>query len=98
MRINYSPFFSLYVLEEKKQLLNKPSRFGFVVSTKVSKRAVPRNRIKRILRDEVEKVLAKIRRGTSAAFWVRKAALDADSQTVRKSVQKALQDSSLLEK
>lgn len=48
----------------KSALNNKKfSRFGFVVSLKVSKKAVERNRIKRILREVFKKRINKIKGG-----------------------------------
>ena len=44
------------------------NRFGFIVSQKVSKKAVLRNKIKRRLRDIVRQNIAKIRKGIDAAL------------------------------
>ena len=48
-----------------------PSRFGFVISTKIDKRAVVRNRIKRLLREAVRSNLEKIPDGFDLVFVVR---------------------------
>lgn len=42
---------------------NKESRFGFVVSTKVDKKATVRNKVKRRLREIVRSNLAQIKKG-----------------------------------
>lgn len=47
------------------------SRFGFVVSTKISKRAVVRNRIKRLLRQSIHQNLDKIKSGFDIVFFTR---------------------------
>ena len=39
------------------------SRFGFIVSTKIDKRATVRNRIKRILREKVRNLLPELQPG-----------------------------------
>lgn len=39
------------------------SRFGFVVSTRMDKRAVYRNRLKRLLRESVHHILPRIAKG-----------------------------------
>jgi len=44
------------------------TRFGFVVSTKVSKKAVERNRLKRIFRDIVRKNLERVVPGLDAVI------------------------------
>lgn len=51
----------LSIKSVKNNLLQ--SRFGFVVSTKVSKKAVERNRIKRRLRDIIRKNIDNIKAG-----------------------------------
>lgn len=52
-----------------------PSRVGFVISAKVAKRAVDRNRLKRILRAEVAKIDSRIKKGSDIAFLLKKNAM-----------------------
>lgn len=85
-------FFGLFVLNVKQG----PARFGFVVGTRVSPLAVQRNRIKRILRAEVSRLLPQIRPGVWGAFWVREAARQADPKILRRSVHEALQSTKAL--
>ncbi|MDD3236572.1 MAG: ribonuclease P protein component [Candidatus Gastranaerophilales bacterium] len=51
-------FFVAYLGREKKDT-SLPTRFGFVVSKKFHKRAVKRNRIKRLMREAVRLFLKK---------------------------------------
>ena len=44
------------------------SRFGFIVSQKVSKKAVLRNKVKRRLRDIVQQNMVKIKKGADVAL------------------------------
>jgi len=83
-----SPFFTLFVLLNQRG----SSRFGFVVSSRVSKLATERNRLKRILRDEVEKALSQVRPGVLAAFWVKDQALGISPEILRQQVRKVLGD------
>ncbi len=53
-RAFFNPYFSLKILKNKT---GKP-RFTIVVSTKVSKKAVVRNRLKRIIRELIKKNMA----------------------------------------
>lgn len=53
----------------KKNLLNQ-TRFGFIVSKKVSRKAVIRNKIKRKLRALVRERLSKIKKGFDIAIVV----------------------------
>ncbi|MEX1061888.1 MAG: ribonuclease P protein component [Patescibacteria group bacterium] len=92
-RLYHSPFFSLYSLKEKNL---QPSRFGFVVSTKVSKSAVKRNALKRLLRLPVEENLSKVTPGISAAFWVRGRALTSPAPEVSQAVFLALKQMGIL--
>jgi len=64
----HCPLFKLSIAERK---LAGPSRFGFVISKKIDKRAVVRNRIKRLLREVVRKNLEKIAAGFDVVFVAR---------------------------
>lgn len=46
-----------------RQTQNPVSRFAFVVSTRIDKRAVVRNRIKRLLRESIRHLLPEIKPG-----------------------------------
>ncbi|MBU1127025.1 MAG: ribonuclease P protein component [Patescibacteria group bacterium] len=63
-----SPIFGLLVLENKEDVL----RFGFIVSKKIDKRAVVRNRIKRVLSEAVFLNLGKIKHGYDFVFLAKK--------------------------
>lgn len=56
-----TPLFVLLVLARDNQ--EHPSRFSFVVSKKVDKRAVVRNRVRRVLRESVRILLPEILHG-----------------------------------
>lgn len=53
-------FFGLAVYKREDQ---GPSRFGFIVSTKISKKAPQRNRAKRLLRESISHVIKEINLG-----------------------------------
>lgn len=57
------------------------TRFGFVVSKRVSMNAVDRNRVRRRLREIVRR--APVREGWDQLLIARKPILDADFQTIR---------------
>ena len=88
-----TPLFDLYYLSKKG---NVSSRFGFVISTKLDKRAVKRNRIKRILREEVRSIFSKIKHGFDFVFLVKREALEAEPDRVRKILREALKERELL--
>src|SRR3990170_7461426 len=54
----------------------KPAQFGFIVSTKISKKATVRNRIKRLLRESVRSFLPDIPANTTVVVLVKRAAVD----------------------
>lgn len=91
-----SPFFSFFVLREVGKVKNPP-RFGFVVSTKVTKKASKRNRVRRVLQDEVGSLLSRVQPGVSGAFWVKTKALEADPEELRLQVRKVLKKVGILE-
>lgn len=64
----HCPIFSLTVASQK---VPGPPRFGFVISTKIDKRATVRNRIKRLLRDAVRLKLTEVPDGFDLVFVVR---------------------------
>ncbi len=67
-----------------------PTRVGFVVSTKISKRAVVRNRIKRLLRKEMRERVGMIKKGYDLVFLVRPAILQASEAEIAGEVEGVL--------
>ncbi|MFA4930862.1 MAG: ribonuclease P protein component [Patescibacteria group bacterium] len=58
---------------------NQPARFGFIVSTKVSKLATRRNHIKRLLRENIRvSFLPKLKRNIQAVIIAKKEIIDKD--------------------
>lgn len=72
------------------------SRFAFVVSTKVSKKAVVRNRLKRQMRETVHEVLKDVKQGMDVVVMARKEAVDLEFSAIRESLLKALKKARLL--
>lgn len=73
-----SPYFNLKTQPNTEE----KSRFGFVVSKKIDKRAVVRNRIKRVLRSCIEENAEKIREGYDFLFVLKKEAIGKDRGSV----------------
>lgn len=88
-----SHLFGLLVFPNEEEV----SRFGFVVSTKLSKRAVKRNRVKRILREQVRLSLPKIKKGFDVIFLGKKALLEGSYQEVGYEIKRLFKKASLLE-
>lgn len=68
----FSPNLSLKLLRNNSDL----SRFGIIVSTKVSKKAVLRNRLKRRLREIIRLNLPQLKKGFDVMILTRTAAKD----------------------
>lgn len=71
------------------------SRFGFVISTKISKKANQRNKAKRILREVVQKNLHKIKKGYDVIFLAKSGVLDLDKAKAEEEVGRALKNAGL---
>ena len=61
-------------------------KIGFIVSTKVDKRAVVRNRLVRQLREVVRELLPNIKTGYSVLIISKKKALDLDFEAIKKQI------------
>lgn len=72
------------------------SRYGFVISKKADKRAVVRNKLKRIFRKRVEEMLDKIKGGWDMIFYIKKEALNTEKEKISFSIHNALQKEGLL--
>ena len=60
----------------------KVSRFAFVVSTKIAKHAVDRNRMKRLLRESVHHLLPSIQSGYDVVFVTKNNFADKTSKEI----------------
>lgn len=71
------------------------SRFGFIVSTKVSPDAVNRNRIKRALSEAVRQFLSEIKDANDIVFLVKQAATRKSTDELMKETKKTLSQAGL---
>jgi len=104
-KMRQSPLFGiLYIREEKNNLqstnfklqFSNPAvegeiKFGIVVSKKISKKAVERNRIRRKIYKEVGEILPKIKKNLKVVFLVKKAILEATDEDIKSEVKKGLE-------
>ena len=72
------------------------SRFGFIVSSKISKRAVERNRIKRVLRLIFKELLDDIDGGYDIVVIAKRGALKMEKQQAKKEMTSLLERQKLL--
>jgi len=83
-RVLYSPLFGFLTYKEN----DDQKKIGFIVSKKISKRAVDRNRIRRILSEIVRKNLERFENGTRIIFLTKKEILGKKYDEVEKEVEK----------
>jgi len=76
-----TPFFSLLYSKPKGDGLTL-SKFAFVLSKKVSKKAIERNRTKRILAGLVRSLIKEIQEGYLVLFLVKKRAIGENKQVI----------------
>ena len=74
----------------------KPTRFGFVVSTKISKSAVARNGIKRALRSSVAGLITRVKAGQDVVFLVKVVIMKKKIGEVAHEVERVMQSAKLL--
>lgn len=74
----------------------EPSRFGFVVSTKIAKDAVDRNRFKRAMSESVRMTGTEIKPGFDAVFLAKTSIVKSPTSDIMKEVVNALKGSGLL--
>lgn len=60
------------------------SRFGFIISTRISKKAVTRNKIKRILSDFIRINLSLIKNGLDVVFLLKPLAVKLNREQIEK--------------
>lgn len=80
----------------RKRKEDKPSKFAFIVSTKISKIAVVRNKAKRRLREAVKQNIDKVAKGYDVVFLTKKTTLERSSKEITSEVEKIFKESGLI--
>ena len=89
-----SPIFGMLLADKK----DNQRKFLMVVSKKISKKAVDRNRIRRLLSEAVRLNLEQVREGVRVGFLVRKAILGKGLEEVKREVEAGLVKTGVVEK
>lgn len=76
---------------------NSQSRFGFIVSKTIDKRATVRNKVKRNFRGAIEVILSTITPGKDFLFIVRGQAREKTMQEIQVVIQKAFEEKGLIQ-
>ena len=85
----------LFLKIEKNNL--EKSRFAFIVSKKINKKAVDRNKIKRRLREVVRKSLPRINPGIDGVFVVQRDVKDKEFSEIKKTTIEILKKAKVLD-
>ena len=88
----YSPQITFKLLKNNQQ----ESRFGIVISAKVSKKAVVRNQLKRRISEILRLSLAKIKPGFDVMILINKALIEKNYQEIEKELNSLLKKTKLL--
>lgn len=86
-RMTQSKSFGMGVFDRKDNL---DSHFGFIISTKISKKAVIRNRIKRIMADVIRINLDKIKKGLEVLFLLKPSVVKLSREQLGKETYEAI--------
>jgi len=97
IKLSHTRFFktSLFSFKYTKNELTV-SRFAFIVRKSVDKRAVVRNRIRRVFRSCIEESLIQVSQGYDMLFFLEKGIIDVTRDELLKEVSKALNEKGLL--
>lgn len=83
----HSPIFSLVTINSELTE-NSQAQFGFIISKKISKKAVDRNRIKRLISSSLQKNLEKFRKNLKGVFLVKRSILEKTEIEISQEVEK----------
>lgn len=92
-RIFQGRLFSLLVAKREK---NRPSRFAFIISTKVHKKATKRNRARRLLVEAIRELLPKIKPGFDCVFLAKKPIIGKESVEIKKETENLFRKAGLI--
>lgn len=87
--VNQSPFFGFIFLENIEL---KESKFGFIISKKISKKAVVRNKIKRILSQIVKENLILLNKKIEGIFLIKHQCKDLNIVKIKDEVKRIFEN------
>lgn len=74
-----------------------PSRFAFIISSKVHKRATKRNKARRLLIEAIRSFLPEIKLGFGVVFLAKKALINQEPSEVKKEVDRLFRQAGLIQ-
>lgn len=91
---HHSPVASLLFARQENVL--SPSRFAIVVSKRLDKRAVRRNRTKRVLREAIKQLLPELTKGYDVAVYAKRILWEEKVKDIRPEIEKLLETGGIL--
>lgn len=88
--------FSLLISRQASVDRNQPSRFGFIISTKIHKKATKRNRARRLLTEAIRPLLSEIKPGFAVVFLVKRAIVGKELVEIKREVEELFKKSGLI--
>jgi len=92
-KVFQSQNFGISILERGEE---GPSRFGFIVSTKIAKDAVDRNLMKRVMSEAVRTSMVDVRQGLDVVFLAKTTIVRTPTSEIMKEVKLALKESGII--
>jgi ribonuclease P protein component len=92
----HSSFFTLIIYQAQLVGHRSQSKFAFIISTKIDKRAVIRNRLKRQLGQVIQLNLNRIKKGARVVILVRKGWTPNSWLSIKAEIEKILKTSGLI--
>lgn len=93
-KVIQTPSFGLATLKETNPLIS--SKFGMIISNKISKKAVERNHIRRILRDAIRELLPMLNSGFMCVILAKSAIMHKSNTEIKKDIQEVFKKTGLL--
>lgn len=87
-----TPYFSLKTAKNNLEV----SRFAFVVSKKIDKRATRRNSVRRKVRSVIEEMFDNIERGNDFVFYPKQKAIDGPREQIHEEIKKLFEENKFL--
>ena len=88
--------FGLLISHQPLAISPQPSRFAFIISTKIHKKAVKRNRAKRLLAAALTEFLPQLRSGSDGVFLAKKTLIEANFSQIKQEVGLLLKETHLI--
>jgi ribonuclease P protein component len=92
-QIQAGPLFGVVIAEQDQP---RETKFGFVISRKIDKRATVRNRLKRLLCEAVNRLLPEVKSGYDVLFLAKKPLVGKNLREIEKEVERILRKACLI--